>query len=749
MGTASYMPPEQALGKSKDVGPTADVYSLGAILYELLTGQPPFKAATWQATVQLVIHQEPLPPTQLRREVPAELEAICLKCLEKEPEQRYPTARDLAEDLRCYLADEPLAIAPPTELERLARWAGRKGFEVAEILTIGVRDIVFKARQAPFARPVALKVSNEPLEVDSAEHERFQREAMAAGNLDHANIVRIYTAGELSGRVFLAYEFVEGGNLLERYRDAPQPPREAARLVEQLARAIHHAHQRGVVHCALKPSNILLDKDGLPKITNFGTRAIAEQREYERRIGLRRLPTYQAPEVIDGRLVDIGPAADIYSLGTILYKLLTGNPPFQGETLQEILDKAQQHRLPPPSELVKEVSPILDAICLKCLQKEPEHRYACAMDLAEELSGYLKAPADAGGAHAGLPNIPGYRVIRKLSRETPPEIPGFLWLEEIGRGSMSIVYKAVWQRQNVALKVLNPEFRYGRKLLARIQEMSKSLWGLSHPNLVRVHGCSEFKGLQYTVLELIEGGGLERKLTNPLPPISDAANLVCTLATAMDYFHKQGIVHGNLKPSKVLVTASGVPKIGGFIGVQPEEEFMQGQSTMAAPNVLGTPRYMAPEQLEGDVGAMGPATDQYALGLILYEALTAWLPFRAVTLWEMMVQVRKQPPALPSQVRSVVPPELDAICLRCLAKKPEDRYPSAGELAKDLRRYLAGVPLAPSPVEVVTSPQATVVPSDTGGPAEMPISPMSSSSVPAPRGMWNRFANWLGRRLQK
>src|SRR5262249_19090058 len=142
MGTASYMPPEQAMGQSKEVTYTADVYSLGAILYEMLTGQPPFKAANFAATVQLVINQEPLPLKYVQVNVPTDLQTFCFNCLERAPSLRYPRTKELAEDLRRYLADEPLRGAGAPEWDRWCRWARRAGYELEREVGRGLLGIV-------------------------------------------------------------------------------------------------------------------------------------------------------------------------------------------------------------------------------------------------------------------------------------------------------------------------------------------------------------------------------------------------------------------------------------------------------------------------------------------------------------------------------------------------------------------------------------------------------------------------------
>src|SRR5262249_43225321 len=149
--------------------------------------------------------------------------------------------------------------------------------------------------------------------------------------------------------------------------------------------------------------------------------------------------------------------------------------------------------------------------------------------------------------------------------------------------------------------------------------------------------------------------------------------------------------------SKVLLAADGTPKVAGFIVArrsQPPDPEVQANMTMAATPVMGTPRYMAPEQLSGDTGAVGPPTDVYALGLILFELLPGWLPFRAATLWEMMAQVLREQPQPLRELRPDVPLDLEWICLYCLAKRPGQRYASAAALAEDLDRFLAGTPLS-------------------------------------------------------
>jgi serine/threonine protein kinase len=716
MGTASYMAPEQAEGGTRPVGPAADVYALGAILYELLTGRPPFRGATWQDTVQQVLANDPAPPTRLRPEVPADLETICLKCLEKEPEQRYAGAAELAEDLGRFRAGTSITAAPGNEFERQARWAARAGFALEEILTYGVRDIVYKARQVHLNRSVALKVIAAPAQADP--EARLRQEAETVARLDHPNIVRIYSSGELQGRTYLAFEYVAGGSLVERFA-GPVPPRQAAELVRQLARAMDYAHQRGVLHCALKPSNVLLSADGVPKITSFGLSSLREQPEAEQRPALRRLPSYMAPELMDGRGDEVGPATDVYALGAILYKLLTGGPPFLGETVDETVEQVRSQMPPPPSEVQPGVPDVLDEVCRKCLAKRPEGRYASAALLAEELACFL-----AGG-----------RPADSASAEEQPRVPGYEILRELARGSMSRVYEArqLAGDRLVAFKVMDPAFSFEKPVHDLLREVAEGVSRLQHPNILPTHECGEVGGRPFFVMELVPGGSLvDRRDDGPMP-VAAAAALVRALAGAMEAAHRQGIIHGNLKPSKVLLAADGTPRITGFlIGPRQRRQDEDRNLTAGGSRVLGTPRYMAPEQLGGNPAAMGPATDVYGLGLILYELLTGWLPHRAVRLPDMIWEVLTQPPEPPRQLRPDVLPDLETICLTCLHKEPERRYPSAGTLAEELDRFLAGKPLA-----------WRAMPRGLPDKGLAESGPAAAEGPLPPPGVWARLGGWL------
>jgi serine/threonine-protein kinase len=211
------------------------------------------------------------------------------------------------------------------------------GYEVLGELGRGGMGVVYKARQVKLNRLVALKMILAGGHASEADLLRFKSEAEAVARLRHANVVQIHEVGESEGRPFFSLEFVDGGSLAARLDGTPWPPRQAAQLVQTLARAMHAAHQRGIIHRDLKPANVLLAEDGTPKITDFGlAKQMDSQRGQTQTGAVLGTPSYMAPEQAgykpDAQARGVGPAADVYALGAILYELLTGRPPFRAET---------------------------------------------------------------------------------------------------------------------------------------------------------------------------------------------------------------------------------------------------------------------------------------------------------------------------------------------------------------------------------------------------------------------------------
>lgn len=279
---------------------------------------------------------------------------------------------------------------------------GRLGdYVLLDELGRGGMGVVYKAYHTKLKRVAALKMILSGKHAGAGELTRFKAEAQAIARLQHPHIVQIFEVGEHDGQPFLALEFLEGGSLSRRLAAELPAPRQAAALMETLARAIHHAHTQGVIHRDLKPANILLQGGprkssvghlpfGNPKVTDFGLAKLIQDEPSHTRSGqIMGTPSYMAPEQASGRSKEIGPTADVYALGAILYEMLTGRPPFRADspydTIRQVIGEVPVR----PTRLQSKAPRDLETICLKCLEKEPPKRYRTAADLADDLRRFL------------------------------------------------------------------------------------------------------------------------------------------------------------------------------------------------------------------------------------------------------------------------------------------------------------------------------------------------------------------------
>jgi WD40 repeat protein len=260
------------------------------------------------------------------------------------------------------------------------------GYVIEGELGRGAMGVVYRARQVRLNRPCALKVILAGAHADPVASVRFLGEAEAVAKLQHPNIVQIHNIGEADGLPFLELEYVPGGSLDRTLDGTPWPARRAATLIDALARGVTEAHRLGVIHRDLKPSNILIAADGTPKVADFGlAKSLNVESGLTATESILGTPSYMAPEQAEGNARRVGPLADVYALGAILYELLVGRPPFRGTTVLETLEQVKTAEPVPPSRLVPGVPRDAETIALKCLQKDPGKRYESATALAEDL----------------------------------------------------------------------------------------------------------------------------------------------------------------------------------------------------------------------------------------------------------------------------------------------------------------------------------------------------------------------------
>lgn len=263
-------------------------------------------------------------------------------------------------------------------------------YELIEEIARGGMGVVYKARQAGLKRTVAVKMILGGQLASVADVQRFRAEAEAAAHLQHPNIVAIHEVAEHEGQHFFSMDYVEGKSLAEIIRHTPLPAAEAASYVKTIAEAIHYAHQRGILHRDLKPSNVLIDSSNQPRITDFG---LARKMTLESDLTLTGQvlgsPNFMPPEQAAGRIAQFGPPSDVYSLGAILFCLLTGRPPFVAETLADTLEHVRHSTPLSPRILNPSIPRDLETICLKSLEKDPRRRYGTAQELADELARFL------------------------------------------------------------------------------------------------------------------------------------------------------------------------------------------------------------------------------------------------------------------------------------------------------------------------------------------------------------------------
>ncbi len=417
VGTAAYMSPEQFHGEPAD--PRIDVWALGVVLYEMVTGHLPFAAADEKLMVRAILGRAPLPMTALRPGVPPALERVVERALAKAPADRYPRMEAMRSDLEdvaemlapSRLPDEgstlfDLPVLPPFLAEPAApasasvaegesasaspsqdAAAGLLGetvgpYEILEVLGGGGMGVIYRARDPRLGRIVALKFLPPELTRDPEAKARFVQEARAASSLDHPNLCTVLELGETpAGRLYLAMPCYDGETLRRRIERGPLPVEAALDVATQIAAGLAKAHRNGIVHRDIKPANVIVTADGVVKILDFGLAKLAGSAAISAAGSSLGTPAYMSPEQARGDTVD--PRTDLWSLGIVCYEMLAGQRPFRGERAQTVIYAILNERPQPLREIRPEIPAEMARIVERLLAKPRAARYA---DVEETLA---------------------------------------------------------------------------------------------------------------------------------------------------------------------------------------------------------------------------------------------------------------------------------------------------------------------------------------------------------------------------
>jgi eukaryotic-like serine/threonine-protein kinase len=342
------------------------------------------------------------------------------------------------------------------------------------------------------------------------------------------------------------------------------------------------------------------------------------------------------------------------------------------ELLDSYLSQLQAGQRPDRAALLREHPEL--AASLKCLE---------ALDVL--------APAE----DIDCVDVPDWEL-----QDLPRDFGPYELLEEIGRGGMGVVYKARQKALDrvVAIKMILATHLASPEHIRRFQVEASAAARLRHSNITQIHDVGQFHGQHYFTLEYIDGESLAQRIARQRLSIDPIVRLMTIVARAVDHLHAQGVVHRDLKPSNILLDRDEQPYVTDF-GLA--KVFVPGSEATTTGVIAGTPSYMAPEQASGHGSVIGPATDIYSLGAILYELLTGEPPFRRENPLDTLLDILGREPSYPRQLNPRVPHGLELICLKCLAKSPADRYGSAAALADDLERFARQEPLSVKPPNVV------------------------------------------------
>ncbi len=584
-------------------------------------------------------------------------------------------------------------------------------YEIQATLGEGGMGAVYRARDRELDRLVALKVIRSELANHGEILRRFKQELILARQVTHKNVVRIFDLGVTDGLKFITMEYVDGRDLKSMLvKGGKMEPGAAVKIIRQVLLGLQAAHHEGVVHRDLKPQNIMVDASGRVYLMDFGIARSMEAAGMTRTGALMGTPDYMSPEQAMGEKVDA--RSDLFSVGVILYEMLTGAQPYESGTVMGTLIKRTKEKATPVRELDPAVPQYLSDIVGRCLEINLDRRYQDAGEIVQDLDS--STASKSGSSRLAELQSGGTSGMRGLLTPGSDFGPRYRIEALLGEGGMGKVYKAFDRDldRTVALKLVRPELAADPVSMDRLKQELLLASRVSQKNILRIHDLGDVEGVKFISMAFVDGEDLHQLiLREGKLELDRALGLAKQLCKALDAAHAEEVVHRDLKPQNVLVDAAGNAYVSDF-GLAKSLEAGAALVTRAG-EIMGTPRYMSPEQAESK--PVDHRTDLYALGLIIYEMVTGDLPFRSDTVLQAMYQRVTQAPKNPKLLNPDLPEELVSVIMRCLEKEPENRYQHAREILADLESGSAAKQVAVRVPEAATpTPPPAEAPSSRG-----------------------------------
>eukprot|EP00913_Durusdinium_trenchii_P013344 g12525.t1 len=616
-------------------------------------------------------------------------------------------------------------------------------YRILKPLGSGAMGVVYLAEDTQLERQLALKTPAFENDESGELLERFYREARSAATLQHPHICPVYDVGEIDGRHYIAMAYIEGRPLSAFIRpDKRLPERKTLLLVRKLAMALIAAHAKGIIHRDLKPSNVMVDTRGEPVIMDFGLAHDAHRTDASRLTHSGMLigsPAYMSPEQVEGVSATITSASDQYSLGVILFELLTGRLPFSG-SVTGVIAQILTREPPNLSELRKEAVLIgRGEMCAVRLSDPSASRVHCRVTAtngrvyledigsrwgtlvngtpteareikpgdritigdselelqSHDCSAVTMPPARKRVVVSADNRIDGSENDFKGDRPKAAKPPKFSPDSFVGtrfkrydiesivaRSRSGVVLRSIESATGrvVALKVFRPEFFRDEFAVQRFLRAVKAAVSFQHENLILLHTAGRHAALCYTASELIEGQSVAQIIEQVgiagMLDWRNAWRVAVGVARGLRFIHNHNIIHRNLSPANVLVrTSDGTVKLGGFMLARALELDVADRLTLPG-EIVGDVRYLSPEQVSG-VSEIDQRADLYSLGAMLYAILTGRPPFVGSPS-AVIGAILVDEPAPPTKFHLAIPAMLEGIVLRLLAKQPQSRYADAG-----------------------------------------------------------------------